>query len=93
MKIFNQGQWGSGDSNPDALRHQILNLARLPIPALPQNEDNMILNHARLPVPTLPQEQKSYKMLAKKQLPGNAHTFTRTFAPNPQRAGMDIVNK
>ena len=28
--------WGSGDSNPDAFRHQILNLARLPIPALPQ---------------------------------------------------------
>ena len=37
-------QWGSGDSNPDALRHQILNLARLPVPALP-HENNMILSH------------------------------------------------
>ncbi len=29
-------RWGRGDSNPHALRHQILSLARLPIPALPQ---------------------------------------------------------
>ena len=36
MRIFNQVQWGRWDSNPHALRHQILNLARLPIPALPQ---------------------------------------------------------
>ncbi len=36
MKTFNQGQWGSGDSNPDASLHQILSLARLPVPALPQ---------------------------------------------------------
>ena len=28
--------WGSGDSNPDVFRHQILSLARLPVPALPQ---------------------------------------------------------
>jgi hypothetical protein len=27
--------WGSGDLNPDALRHKILSLARLPIPTLP----------------------------------------------------------
>ena len=59
MKTFNQGEWGSGDSNPDVFRHQILSLARLPIPALPQ-EYNMILSHARLPVPTLPRKAKSY---------------------------------
>ena len=41
MRTFNR--WGSGDSNPDALRHQILSLARLPIPALPR-ENNMILS-------------------------------------------------
>jgi hypothetical protein len=29
-------QWGSGDLNPDALRHKILSLARLPIPTLPR---------------------------------------------------------
>ena len=28
--------WGSGDSNPDALRHMILNHARLPIATLPR---------------------------------------------------------
>ena len=44
IRVLISRQWGSGDSNPDALRHQILSLARLPIPALPQ-EYNMILNH------------------------------------------------
>jgi transcriptional regulator with XRE-family HTH domain len=29
-------KWGSGDLNPDALRHKILSLARLPIPTLPR---------------------------------------------------------
>ena len=29
-------QWGRGESNPYALRHQILSLACLPIPALPR---------------------------------------------------------
>ncbi len=29
-------KWGSGDSNPDALRHMILSHARLPVPTLPQ---------------------------------------------------------
>ena len=30
--------WGSGDLNPDALRHKILSLARLPIPTLPNRD-------------------------------------------------------
>ena len=34
--VENAKQWGRGDSNPHALRHQILSLARLPIPALPR---------------------------------------------------------
>jgi transcriptional regulator with XRE-family HTH domain len=29
-------KWGSGDLNPDAFRHKILSLARLPIPTLPR---------------------------------------------------------
>ena len=33
-------QWGSGDSNPDASLHQILSLARLPVPALPQRKQH-----------------------------------------------------
>jgi hypothetical protein len=28
-------KWGGGDLNPDALRHKILSLARLPIPTPP----------------------------------------------------------
>ena len=30
-------KWGSRDSNPDALRHMILNHARLPVPTLPRS--------------------------------------------------------
>jgi hypothetical protein len=30
--------WGRGDSNPHALLHQILSLARLPVPALPRGD-------------------------------------------------------
>ena len=40
MNTFNQGQWGRGDSNPHVFRHQILSLARLPIPALPQRMEH-----------------------------------------------------
>ena len=46
-------QWGRGDSNPHALRHQILSLARLPIPALPR-EYNMILSHVVFPTEVPP---------------------------------------
>ena len=34
-KIKQKVWWGRGDSNPHASQHQILSLARLPIPALP----------------------------------------------------------
>ena len=39
---FNQGEWGSGDSNPDAFRHAVLSRARLPIPALPQRIQHVL---------------------------------------------------
>ena len=35
-KIKQKVWWGRGDLNPHALLHQILSLARLPVPALPQ---------------------------------------------------------
>jgi hypothetical protein len=34
---FNVKKWGRGDSNPHASLHQILSLARLPVPALPRD--------------------------------------------------------
>ena len=40
MSIFNQVQWGRGDSNPHVFRHAVLSRARLPIPALPQRKQH-----------------------------------------------------
>ena len=37
-------KWGSGDSNPDALRHMILSHARLPFPTLPQIRNRALMS-------------------------------------------------
>ena len=39
MGHFRTEWWGSRDSNPDARRHVILNHARLPVSALPHDDD------------------------------------------------------
>ena len=60
-------QWGSGDSNPDASLHQILSLARLPVPALPQgiqhDPKSCCFPHPPKVIPT--------KILALKYQPGH----------------------
>ena len=43
--------WGSRDSNPDALRHMILNHARLPIPTLPRAASTAIIAPRRFGTP------------------------------------------
>ncbi len=79
MSIFNQVQWGSGDSNPDVFRHQILNLARLPIPALPREKD-MILSLVPFTMEMPPMEAPLVLNTStpSTKVPAPPHSSTRT---------------